>query len=38
MAASGSQKPDSTADAVATVVIMTVVVATVSFWLAGMPS
>jgi len=38
MAASGPRKSNSTVDAVATVVIMTVIVATVSFWLAGMPS
>lgn len=38
MAASGPQKSNSTVDAIATVVIMTVIVATVSFWLAGMPS
>ncbi|GEM_PF-5708993 len=34
----GSEKSDSSVDAIATVVIVTVIVATVSLWLAGMPS
>ena len=38
MAASGPKKSNGTVDAIATVIIMTVIVATVSIWLAGMPS
>ncbi|WP_439102380.1 methionine synthase [Congregibacter sp.] len=37
MASNGPQKSNGKADAVATLIIMTVVVTTVSFWLAGMP-
>lgn len=38
MGASGPQKSDSSVDAIATVVILTVIITAVSLWLAGMPS
>ncbi len=38
MGASGPGRSDSTVDAMAAVVIVAVVVGTVAFWLAGMPS
>lgn len=34
----GPQRSDSSVDAIATVVILSVIVGTVSLWLAGMPS
>jgi hypothetical protein len=37
MGATGPGKSDSSVDAVATVVIIGVIVLSVSFWLAGMP-
>ncbi|MEM1402316.1 MAG: methionine synthase [Pseudomonadota bacterium] len=38
MGASGPGRSDSTVDAMAAVVVVAVVVGTVVFWLAGMPS
>lgn len=38
MAAAGPRRSDSSVDAIATVLVVSVVVATVSLWLAGMPS
>lgn len=38
MGASGPRRSDSSVDAIATVIILAVVVGTVSLWLAGMPS
>jgi hypothetical protein len=38
MGASGPRRSDSSVDAIATVVVLTVIVTAVSLWLAGMPS
>lgn len=38
MAGSGPRKSDSSVDAIATVLVISVVVASVSLWLAGMPA